>query len=470
MHWSVSRGLEARPLDIVGYGDEDETDGTIAGAAADGEAQDDARTSPTTHEPLRRIARSSRLRARPQQQAAADDRLFPRHARPGARLGAGRAHRFALVPARQAEHDPRADRRARRSGAVRAVVRLCRRSLRDGRADVAGAGPPRPRHQFPRRAVAVAGDRDARHPRQGAAARSARALARHARRDRPLGAAQARHLGAAHRRLGAARQDRGGRARRQGPARDRADLAGPAAALCRAVRLARRPRRQAGDPRSGAVPPGHARARGRGWRSRRPRPARLPGRMEMGRHPRAGRRRHARGRDAGLPALFAHRRGHVGELSRPGRGAAARRRHRRRAPGGARAPGAVLQRAAAAAQPQDRHAQAPGRVPRTSACLRSPGRGRGRFARAAVLAAARAARSSSSRAWTSRASISRRWSRSRPGRNWLPPAPTPTSARCRRRSGRRHHAQAARCALPARPSEGPMVEVEARPDRSSTPC
>jgi putative mRNA 3-end processing factor len=42
VHWSVSRGLEARPLAIVGYGDEDETDGTIPGAAADGEAQGDA--------------------------------------------------------------------------------------------------------------------------------------------------------------------------------------------------------------------------------------------------------------------------------------------------------------------------------------------------------------------------------------------------------------------------------------------
>ena len=45
-----------------------------------------------------------------------------------------------VVPARQAGHDPRADRRAHRSGAVRAVLRLCRRPLRDGRADVAGAG------------------------------------------------------------------------------------------------------------------------------------------------------------------------------------------------------------------------------------------------------------------------------------------------------------------------------------------
>ena len=58
----------------------------------------------------------------------------------------------------------------------------------------------------------------ARHPRQGAIAGPARALARCARRDRALGAAQARHRRTAHRRIGAARQDRGGRARRQGSA------------------------------------------------------------------------------------------------------------------------------------------------------------------------------------------------------------------------------------------------------------
>jgi putative mRNA 3-end processing factor len=28
VHWSVTRGLQARPLDIVGYGEEDEADGT----------------------------------------------------------------------------------------------------------------------------------------------------------------------------------------------------------------------------------------------------------------------------------------------------------------------------------------------------------------------------------------------------------------------------------------------------------
>jgi putative mRNA 3-end processing factor len=32
VHWSVTHGLAARPLDIVGYGDEDETDGTMPGA------------------------------------------------------------------------------------------------------------------------------------------------------------------------------------------------------------------------------------------------------------------------------------------------------------------------------------------------------------------------------------------------------------------------------------------------------
>ena len=27
VHWSITRGLQARPLDIVGYGDEGDTDG-----------------------------------------------------------------------------------------------------------------------------------------------------------------------------------------------------------------------------------------------------------------------------------------------------------------------------------------------------------------------------------------------------------------------------------------------------------
>ena len=35
VHWSKSRGLKARPLAIVGYGDEDESDGTTDGATGE---------------------------------------------------------------------------------------------------------------------------------------------------------------------------------------------------------------------------------------------------------------------------------------------------------------------------------------------------------------------------------------------------------------------------------------------------
>ncbi len=65
----ATQGLRARPLDIVGYGDEDETDG----------ASDDRRTPGNAD--MNRFAElldRPRLRARPQQQAAADDGLFPR--------------------------------------------------------------------------------------------------------------------------------------------------------------------------------------------------------------------------------------------------------------------------------------------------------------------------------------------------------------------------------------------------------
>ena len=72
-------------------------------------------------------------------------------------------------------------------------------------------------------------------------------------------------------------------------ARDRADLARPGAALSRPVRLAGRPRRQAVEPRSRAVPPADAGACDRGQRtSPRSTPTDFIGRMEMGRHPRAG--------------------------------------------------------------------------------------------------------------------------------------------------------------------------------------
>ena len=175
--------------------------------------------------------------------------------------------------------------------------------------------------------------------------------------------------GLAHRGVGAAGQDRGGVARREGRQRDRADLARPRAALCGPLRLGRRPRRQAGRVASDAVPPGDAVACDRGGEFFRSRSRRLHGGMEMGRHPGAGGGGAARRRRIRDPALFPHRRGHLEELSRSRRGAAFRRRHRRRAPDHARRPGAVLQRAAATAEPQDGDAKADGRFPGASARL-----------------------------------------------------------------------------------------------------
>ena len=357
VHWCVTRGLKARPLDIVGYGDEDDDSGEGGGE----------------HEPLRRASRSPRLRARPQQQAAADDRLFPLDARSRARLGARRAHRRAQLHARQARPYPQPDRGAHRPGAVRAVLRLCRRSFRDRRADVAAAAcSPPPRGGEAREQATLIPHRrhrNARHPRQGATAAAARALARCARRDRPLGADQARHRRIAHRRLGAAGQSRGRRASAARRRRRSSSLwPGLAPPYVELVCLARRPRRPAGERRSGAVSSADAGACARGQRFSRARPRRVHGRMEVGRHPGAGRRRAARRQD-GRPALFAHRRGYLEKLSRPARRIAASRCDRRRAVDHARASRADLQRAAAAAQPQNRHGQAHGGISRASARL-----------------------------------------------------------------------------------------------------
>ena len=86
-----------------------------------------------------------------------------------------------------------------------------------GRGRASGGEPNNPHHRH----------RNTVDARQGAIAATARALARCARRDRALGADQARHRRIAHRRVGAARQSRRRRARRQGGAGDRAAF-GPA--------------------------------------------------------------------------------------------------------------------------------------------------------------------------------------------------------------------------------------------------
>ena len=109
VHWCKTKGLAARPLDLVGYGDEDEGDAA---------RRRGRRGMNRFAELLDRLAyepgRNNKLRLL--------DRLFSRGRGPRSRLRAGRADRRAVVQTRQARPDPRPDRRAHRSGAVRAVL------------------------------------------------------------------------------------------------------------------------------------------------------------------------------------------------------------------------------------------------------------------------------------------------------------------------------------------------------------
>ena len=82
---------------------------------------------------------------------------FRSRARSRPRLCARGAHRRAVVPARQGRAYPHADRRAHRPGAVRDVLRLRRRPVGDGGADVAGANSPRSVFTPPPRAVGGVG-------------------------------------------------------------------------------------------------------------------------------------------------------------------------------------------------------------------------------------------------------------------------------------------------------------------------
>src|SRR6202035_2057225 len=88
-------------------------------------------------------------------------------------------------------------------------------------------------------------------------------------------------------RLGAARQNRARRMERCRARPHRGDLARPRAALPAALRLARRPPPAARDRQSADLHPADAGAAAGGRRHRRPRPARLSRRVEMGRDSRA---------------------------------------------------------------------------------------------------------------------------------------------------------------------------------------
>ena len=122
--------LGRRPGDV----DAVRTDAMAVGADSSHRPRQAARGA---HEPLRLAPRSPRLRAAAQCQAAADGRLLPPHAGPGARLGARGDDRRALLPLCQARPDPRPRRGAHGRDAVLPLVGLRRRPLRDGGADVA---------------------------------------------------------------------------------------------------------------------------------------------------------------------------------------------------------------------------------------------------------------------------------------------------------------------------------------------
>ena len=160
-------------------------------------------------------------------------------------------------------------------------------------------------------------------------------------------------------------------------------------------------------------------------------------------------------------ALFAHRRRHHQKLPRPCGRIPARRRHRWRTPDPARRARAILQCPAAAAKPQNRHAEAACRIPCASARLRSSRRWHGGLARSSVCRAAQMpgsvrdqARRSARRSLAhDRIQVLGRIE-SRAYRSVL--------RRRRRRCRRRRHAQAARFDLRARPPARAVVEMEAR--------
>ena len=118
------------------------------------------------------------------------------------------------------------------------------------------------------------------------------------------------------------------------------------------------------------------------------RPARLPRRMEMGRHPRPARRPRRR-----KAALFALGRRYRRGLSRCPGGDRRRGDARRRAAGHARRRGRAVQRSAAAPQPQDADREDAARLSGGGAALRHLARGPRGSARPAVCRAPPAARS-----------------------------------------------------------------------------
>ena len=342
---------------------------------------------------------------------------FREHARSGSRLGAGGAHRRAVVPARQA-------------GMIRALIAertdpvLFELSydyvgdlVRDGRADVAGAGPPR--HGINSAPTVAEVIDDARHPRQGASCpassragstRSTRPAAGRCSSSSPARCASACRRGSPRPRSAALGD--------KDAARDRAGLAGPARRPTRELFAWLEGRAEQADDR--AI---RRRSARRCWRtrSRRPTSPRSTRRDFMAEWKWDGIRVQAVAGTRADGTRVARLYSRTGEDIRRASPTWSRRCGFDGAIDGEllvlrERPRAVLQRAAAAAQPQDRHAPSCSpSFPRICAPTICWSRARTICASGRSPSGARGSKRWS-RASTIRASTSRRWCRSDLGR------------------------------------------------------
>ena len=312
------------------------------------------------------------------------DRLFPHHARSRPRLGAGRDDRRAVFTRRQARPDPRPRRGAR---SIRCCSACPTTMSATSPRPSALIWPPAESTRTPgsgRRPTLADGASTAlrRATERERCRRSARALARRARRDRPLGAPQADHRRAAHRRLGAARQDaRSPSSAASSPTRSRS-LAWARAALSSALFAwveGRAPRPEASDPAPFRPPMLSHPLEEEDFDKLDPADFVAEWKWDGIRLQAVGGRRRTGGSSA---ALFAHRRGRLPRLPGPRRGPRLRGRARRRtadrcARAGCRASTCCSSASTARASRRSSLADYPG----ASARLRPSRRGRGGSAR-----------------------------------------------------------------------------------------
>ncbi len=250
VHWCRTKGLAARPLDLVGYGDEDEGDAAAAGDARGmnrfAELLDRLAYEPGRNNKLRLLTAYFRETEDPDRGyalAALTGALSFKHAKPGLIRDLIAARADPVLFALSYDY----------VGDLSETVALMWPSPFQARS---APLPPRSgghNHPPPPTLTEVVTTL-----RTLGKTEMPKQLARwldELGRDWALGAVEARHRRDADRDLGAAGEDGGGRARRQGRARDRTDMAGIDAALSRPIRLAGRPRRQAGQPRSAPFRP-----------------------------------------------------------------------------------------------------------------------------------------------------------------------------------------------------------------------